>query len=84
MRDAERDDACVEEGEVDVARRNVAHGLVEWIGDFIGVAIGRPEIAAGDFVAVSSQRCLYHAGPARDSLDAPWNEYCQPNRFRLR
>src|SRR5690349_20187078 len=51
-RDAERGDACVAEGEDDVARRYLAHGLVEGIAGFVSVALGRPEIAAEDFVAV--------------------------------
>jgi len=50
-RDAERD-ARVAEGDDDVARRDLAHGLVEGIANFVSVALGRPEIAAGDFVAV--------------------------------
>src|SRR4249919_3466376 len=51
-RDAERGDARVAEGEDDVARRDFAHGLVEGIAGFVSVALGRPEITAGDFVAV--------------------------------
>jgi len=51
-RDAERGDARVAEGEDDVARRDLAHGLVEGIAGFVSVTLGRPEIAAGDFVAV--------------------------------
>jgi hypothetical protein len=51
-RDAGRGDARVAEGADDVARRDFAHGLVEGIAGFICVALGRPEIAAGDFVAV--------------------------------
>jgi hypothetical protein len=51
-RDAERGDARVAEGEDDVARCDFAHGLVEGVAGFVSVALGRPEIAAGDFVAV--------------------------------
>ena len=51
-RDAERGDARVAEGEDDVARRDFAHGLVEGIAGFVSVALGRPKIATGDFVAV--------------------------------
>jgi hypothetical protein len=51
-RDAERGDARVAEGEDDVARRDLAHGLAEGTAGFVSVALGRLEIAAGDFVAV--------------------------------
>src|SRR5690349_24870457 len=53
-RDAERGDARVAEGEDDVARRDLAHGLVEGIAGFVSVALGRPEVAAGGFVAIGS------------------------------
>ena len=33
-------------------RRDLAHGFVEGIAGFVSVALGRPEIAAGNFVAV--------------------------------
>ena len=52
-RDAERGDARAAEGEDEVSRRDFAHGLIEGIGSFVSVALGRPELAAGDFVAVS-------------------------------
>ena len=29
-----------------------SHGLVEGIAGFVSIALGRPEVAAGDFVAV--------------------------------
>ena len=51
-RDAERSDTRVAEGKDEVARRDLAHGLVEGIAGFLSVELGRPEIAAGDFVAV--------------------------------
>jgi hypothetical protein len=63
--------------EDDVARRDLAHGLVEGIAGFVSVALGRPEIAAGDFVAVglvlvdppvAHQRECYASSPIKATM----------------
>ena len=51
--DADGADKRALKAEDDVARRDLAHELVEGIAGFVSVALGRPELAAGDFVAVS-------------------------------
>jgi hypothetical protein len=52
-RDAERGYARVSEGEDDVARRDLAHGLVEGIAGFVSVALGLSEVAAGYFGGIA-------------------------------
>jgi hypothetical protein len=50
-RDAEGLDAGIGEAEDEVSGRDLAHRVVERVPAPAGVALGRPEIAAGEFVA---------------------------------
>jgi hypothetical protein len=46
------EDSGVDEGENEIARRDLAHGLVKGISRTVDVAFGRPNITAPQFVAV--------------------------------
>jgi hypothetical protein len=59
-RDAERGDARVAEEEDDVARRDLAHGLVEGIAGFVSVALGRTDVAAGHVMAFARPISTIH------------------------
>ena len=49
---SDREDPGVREGEDQITRCDFAHRFIEGISGAIGIALGRPQIPASDFVAV--------------------------------
>jgi hypothetical protein len=59
LRNPNRQDSGVHEGEDQITGRYFAHRFIKGISCAIGIALGRPEISASDFVAV----CLVLVDP---------------------